>query len=190
MGGFRSNKKADATQQCEATSTAACIGKEWRRHVVAIELWCVVFKDKYTPHTHVHGTADNHTSTRETFPVYCAFSVDESSTSFRARPRSRRFLPSPLFREQMSMIFILGDLMNKRMLHPVSSGVFLLSASYCVARLRRQWARAGESGGAKKHTIYDILGVFHSCLCWGVGPLPRPGKARESVGPVRTLEGY
>ncbi|CAN0143357.1 unnamed protein product, partial [Ectocarpus sp. 13 AM-2016] len=58
-------------------------------------------------------------------------------------PRAREGSSLPLLSgmaAMMSMIFILGDLVNKRMPHPVSTGVFLLSASYCVAMLRRQWA--------------------------------------------------
>ncbi|CAM9915841.1 unnamed protein product, partial [Ectocarpus sp. 13 AM-2016] len=47
----------------------------------------------------------------------------------------------------MSLIFILGDLVNNRMIRPVSTGVFLLSASYCVAMLRRQWAAGGTREG-------------------------------------------
>ncbi|CAN0389273.1 unnamed protein product [Pylaiella littoralis] len=55
--------------------------------------------------------------------------------------RPRRGLGFPFFvigfGSLMSLVFILGDLINRRGFHPVSTGFFLLSTSYCVAIWRR-----------------------------------------------------
>ncbi|CAB1098785.1 unnamed protein product [Ectocarpus sp. CCAP 1310/34] len=67
----------------------------------------------------------------------------------------------------ISTIFIVGDLLNKRMLHPASIVVFLLSVSYCVAMLRRQWASTGESGGAMEHQLDDINDIVLDLAFFG-----------------------
>ncbi|CAM9312987.1 unnamed protein product [Ectocarpus fasciculatus] len=83
----------------------------------------------------------------------------------------------------MSMIFILGDLMNKRMLHPVSSGVFLLSVSYCVAMLRRQWARAGDTwAGHNNKFTKEAREELITYFVFGTDPEEPPPEAGAGAG--------
>ncbi|CAM9271625.1 unnamed protein product, partial [Ectocarpus sp. 4 AP-2014] len=79
----------------------------------------------------------------------------------------------------ISTIFILGDLLNKRMLHPASIVVFLLSVSYCVAMLRRQWVstgggtREGRNNNFTKEAREELITYF----VFGVGPEELPTEA-------------
>lgn len=50
---------------------------------------------------------------------------------------------------QVSLVFIISDLMNKHTFHPISAGVFLLSASYCIAIIRREWS--GDEGAEGRY---------------------------------------
>ncbi|CAM9749983.1 unnamed protein product [Ectocarpus sp. 4 AP-2014] len=101
----------------------------------------------------------------------------------RARERSSLPLLSGMA-AMMSMIFILGDLVNKRMLHPVSTGVFLLSASYCVAMLRRQWSSTaggtweGRNNNFTKEAREELITYF----VFGVGPEELPTEAGAGAG--------
>ncbi|CAM9400178.1 unnamed protein product, partial [Ectocarpus sp. 6 AP-2014] len=102
-------------------------------------------------------------------------------------PRGREGSSLPLLSgmaAMMSMIFILGDLVNKRMLHPVSTGVFLLSVSYCVAMLRRQWTstgggtREGRNNNFTKEAREELITYF----VFGAGPEGLPTEAGEGAG--------
>eukprot|EP00752_Nemacystus_decipiens_P013849 g12295.t2 len=52
------------------------------------------------------------------------------------------------FAAVVSLVFIISDLMNQHTLHPITAGVFLLSSSYCIAVIRREWGPAGAEGAA------------------------------------------
>ncbi|CAM9264874.1 unnamed protein product [Ectocarpus sp. 8 AP-2014] len=84
----------------------------------------------------------------------------------------------------ISTIFILGDLLNKRMLHPASIVVFLLSVSYCVAMLRRQWAstgggtREGGNNNFTKEAREELITYF----VFSAGPEGLPTEAGAGVG--------
>ncbi|CBJ30842.1 conserved unknown protein [Ectocarpus siliculosus] len=84
----------------------------------------------------------------------------------------------------ISTIFILGDLLNKRMLHPASIVVFLLSVSYCVAMLRRQWAstgggtREGRNNSFTKEARKELITYF----VFGAGPEGLPTEAGAGAG--------
>ncbi|CAM9400105.1 unnamed protein product [Ectocarpus sp. 6 AP-2014] len=84
----------------------------------------------------------------------------------------------------ISTIFILGDLLNKRMLHPASIVVFLLSVSYCVAMLRRQWAstgggtREGRNNNFTKEAREELITYF----VFGAGPEGLPTEAGAGAG--------
>ncbi|CAM9778048.1 unnamed protein product [Ectocarpus sp. 12 AP-2014] len=84
----------------------------------------------------------------------------------------------------MSTIFILGDLLNKRMLHPASIVVFLLSVSYCVAMLRRQWAgtgggtREGRNNNFTKEAREELITYF----VFGTDPEELPTEAGAGAG--------
>ncbi|CAM9216542.1 unnamed protein product, partial [Ectocarpus sp. 12 AP-2014] len=111
-----------------------------------------------------------------------AGSAQPSSTS-RRRERSSLPLVAGLA-AMMSLIFILGDLVNKRMIRPVSTGVFLLSASYCVAMLRRQWA--GESGGTRegRHNNFtkEAREELITYFVFGTDPEELPTEAGAGAG--------
>ncbi|CAM9403539.1 unnamed protein product [Ectocarpus sp. 12 AP-2014] len=91
----------------------------------------------------------------------------------------------------ISTIFILGDLLNKRMLHPASIVVFLLSVSYCVAMLRRQWAstgggtREGRNNNFTKEAREELITYF----VFGVGPEELPTEAGAGAGAEAGKEG-
>ncbi|CAM9883564.1 unnamed protein product [Ectocarpus sp. 13 AM-2016] len=84
----------------------------------------------------------------------------------------------------ISTIFILGDLLNKRMLHPASIVVFLLSVSYCVAMLRRQWASTGGGTreGCKNNFTKEAREELITYFVFGTGPEELPTEAKAGAG--------
>ena len=51
---------------------------------------------------------------------------------------------------QVSLVFIISDLMNEHTFHPITAGVFLLSSSYCIAIIRREWSGGASAEGTRR----------------------------------------
>lgn len=98
------------------------------------------------------GILKSLTNTREAFLLSLCCCCCDTTNLLRCVSGVRK-------QPQVSLVFIISDLMNRHTFHPISAGVFLLSSSYCIAVIRRDWTGAGGAEGAdhRNSSVGDYL---------------------------------